>query len=595
MLQQARQYFDIELVDQKICCRPIVKDFQGNLAALKVLETLKRHRLNTRFLLAKENESDNPTAIVAVDIETTALHHSAGDIRLVSVFGEQVQMVTEKVAEVAHLLEDPSVLKVFHNAAFDVTWLTAKGYSVVNYTDTMVMGQILQNTAKSNNTLQALAFTHLGVVLDKTLQDESNWQNELTEQHKQYALKDAEVTFQLYECLKAAIADKHLDVVLHREIAALPALIELSLNGLLFDYDGWSKVLDQLEAEAKDLSQEIPELLGAAELNLNSPKQLIDSLAKDGIVLQSTTDETLAKHEDDHPAIYLLRKYKKIKKQLSTYGEKLQSKIFSDGRLHGQWRLIGTDTSRMTCKQPNLQGLPSIAKPYVKAPPGKCLVIADYSTIELRILAEITQDQELVAAFQQNEDLHAKTARAIFDKTPNDSVTSDERKIGKVINFGLIYGMTPYGLRRKVQAATGQAISLEEAHMFRNKYFELYPGVLRYQDAMLKASYISTLGGRYWSDETAPLSKGAISRFNYPIQGTGAEGLKESLKFLMLHMPPSWKLIAAVHDEIVLEVPEEDGSEAERVLVQSMKQGMQQLISSVPIEIESEVATQWIK
>lgn len=590
----ARKYFDIHLIGNQVHCTPKDHVNQSNGHALSLLLTLKKHKANTVHLLESEKVKGY-SKVVAVDIETTSLMNTEGNIRLVSVYSEEEQIVTENVIEVVSMLKDPMILKVFHNAAFDVTWLKAKGYPVVNYTDTMIMGQILHNTAKSNNTLQALALKYLGTVIDKTLQDETNWQAELTEEHRRYALKDAQITYELYQVLRQKISEKYLDVVLNREIAALPAIIELNVTGIPFDYEGWSKVLDQREMEAIALEKEIFKKLNYESLNLASHTQVKDAFRKAGISLESTSDEVLARYEHQHPAILLLRKYKKLKKQLSTYGKKLKSKISDDDRLRGQWRLIGTDTSRMTCKEPNLQGLPSKAKPYVKAPSGKCFVIADYSNIELRILAEITQDRKLVTAFQNGEDLHEKTARAIFDKAITEKVTSDERKIGKVINFGLIYGMTYYGLQKKIQATTGQAITLDEAQTFRNKYFELYPGVLGYQDRMLKSDVISTLGGRYWSHETTSLKKGGISRFNYPIQGTGAEGLKESLYLLLPLLQPSWKLIAAIHDEVLLEVPVEDGEIAQKILIQAMKQGMQKLIPSIPIEVESNISLNWSK
>lgn len=567
MLKEASQYFKLSVANQKIICSSIDESVLRNPVAIKTLLRLNRHKANTIHLLTQKDEVITP--IFAVDIETTALKPQDGVIRLVGVYGKDHQFATEEVAQVASLLADETKLKVFHNAAFDVSWLKFHGFDVKNFTDTMIMSQVLNNTAKSNNSLQALALHHLGILIDKSLQAGTNWQGELTDEHRAYALKDAEVTYHLYACLKKLLSQKLLDVVVDREIRALPALIELNLNGIPIDYEGWEQVLDQLEGDAGALETEIRRQLNETELNLSSPIQLKQVFEKKGISLLSTTDEVLAKYETQHSAIALLRKYKKLKKQLSTYGEKLKQQMSSDGRLYGQWRLIGTDTSRMSCKEPNLQGLPTLAKPFVKAPEGYTFIVADYSTIELRILAEITQDVEMMAAFKNGEDLHSKTARAIFEKQHDEVVSSDERKIGKVINFGLIYGMTAYGLQKKIEAAIGQSITLEEATHFRNKYFELYPGVLRYQDKMLKAEHIATLGGRYWSDDTTTLKAGAISRFNYPIQGTGAEGLKEALAHLTPLMQPDWSLIAAVHDEIVLQVKTEDAEEAKHVLEKS--------------------------
>jgi DNA polymerase I len=594
MFPKARKYLDIQLEGDRIICNPLVADAFYNPLVIELLQGLRRHRQNTVYVL-KEQDEFQLCPTVAIDIETTALQPQDGDIRLVSVYSEDMQLVTMDPAEVKEILQDAAVKKVFHNAAFDVTWLISKGYPVDNYTDTMVMGQILHNTAKSNNSLQGLALEHLGIVMDKALQADTNWQGELSEQHKQYALMDAKVTYELYHILRQKIAEKHLDVVLDREIGAMPAIVELNLNGLPFDYEAWAVVLGELEEEAIELESYIRQLLNADKLNLSSPLQLIEAFATQGLELESTSDETLAKFESDHLAIESLRKYKKLKKKISTYGEKLRQQIDHDGRVKGQWRLIGTDTSRMSCKKPNLQGLPTIAKQFVKASEGKCFVVADYSTIELRILAELTGDVQLVAAFKNGEDLHKKTARAIFNKDSDEEVTADERKIGKVVNFGLVYGMTAYGLQKKIQSATGQAITLEEAELFRNRYFELYPSVLDFQDRMLKADLIQTLGGRYWSAATSELKKGGISRFNYPIQATGAEGFKVALANLMQGKPSEWRLLAAIHDEIVLEVPEKDAEKATQALIKAMKQGMRTLIPSIPIEIECKTANHWIK
>lgn len=591
---EAKKYFDVQYMYGKVICHPKVKNVYNNAEALKAISTLKQYKTNAIHLLNTE-QVPSMKDVYAIDIETTSLNPRTGEIRLISCWSKDRQFVTKDVAEVAPILQDESKLKVFHNAAFDGLWLITKGYPVVNYTDTMVMSQVYHNKARSNNSLQALSLSHLNIVLDKTLQNDANWQGELTDEHKAYALKDAEVTFKLYQTLRQKVSEKHLDVVLNREINALPAIIELNQHGIPFDYAGWSVVLEELAQESIQLEEEIHDLLEVEDLSLNSPKQLIEAFAKQGLQLESTADEALAKYEVDHVAIQPLRKYKKLKKQMSTYGEKLKQQIDTDGRVRGQWRLIGTNTSRMSCKQPNLQGLPSIAKPYVKAPKGSVFIIADYSTIELRVLAELTQDEALMTAFLDKKDLHKLTARAIFNKADHEVITDDERAIGKIVNFGLVYGMTAYGLQKKIQSATKKAITLQEAENFRKRYFELYPSVLTYQDKMLRASFIQTLGGRYWSKDTTELKPGAISRFNYPVQGTAAEGFKEALALLMNEKPAEWKLIAAIHDEIVLEVPEEAANEAENLLVKIMKQAMQSLVPSVPIEVECNVSHYWAK
>lgn len=591
-LEKVKDVFDLFISENVIQLQPKQPGYQLDAAMLRAIEKLKIHKQNTLHVLLNDATS---TPVIAVDIETTAKHFLDGDIRLISMYSTEMQIVTSDVEEVARILRNPQVRKIFHNAAFDVTWLKAKGFEVMNYTDTMVMAQIVHNTTKSTNSLKALAFEYFGEVLNKDKQSTENWQGEISQEHQEYALKDAEITFRLYQVLAEEIKGKHLDVVLAREVRALPAVIELSLNGIPFDYSGWQVVLDEMQLEVEELENEIKDHFKLPNLLLTSPKQLSDAFATVGIILTSTKEEELAKHESQHPVIAKVCRYKRLKKRITTYGEGLKAKIQPNGRVYGNWRLIGTDTSRMSCNNPNLQGLPTQAKQFVKAPEGKAFIVADYSTIELRILAQITRDEKMVQAFTEGEDLHKKTAQGIFNLDSLEQVSKEERQIGKVVNFGLIYGMTSYGLQKRITAATGKSISLQQAASFRDNYFKFYPSVLRYQDSMLKADVIQTLGGRYWGADLKTLKKGSIARYNYPIQGTGAEGMKNALTLLLGRIPNEWKLIAAIHDEIVLEVPTDEAGVAKEVLQNVMEEGMRSLIPSIPIEIDINICDKWTK
>lgn len=591
-LEKVRRVFDLRVSENVIQLQPKQSVYKADGVVLKAIEKLKLHKQNTLYVLLNDATC---TPVIAVDIETTAKHFLDGDIRLISMYSTERQIVTQEVEEVASILRDPQVRKIFHNAAFDVTWLKAKGFEVMNYTDTMVMAQIVHNTTKSTNSLKALAYEYFGEILNKDKQSTENWQGELSQEHKDYALKDAEITFRLYQVLAEEIKVKHLDIVLAGEIRALPAVIELSLNGIPFDYSGWQVVLDEMQVEVDGLENEIKEHFKLSNLLLTSPKQLLDAFDSIGITLTSTKEEELAKHESKHPVIAKVCRYKRLKKRITTYGEGLKAKIQPNGRIYGNWRLIGTDTSRMSCNNPNLQGLPSQAKQFVKAREGKTFIVADYSTIELRILAQITRDEKMVQAFTEGEDLHKKTAQGIFNLGSLEQVSKEERQIGKVVNFGLIYGMTSYGLQKRITAATGKSISLQQAASFRDNYFKFYPSVLRYQDSMLKADVIQTLGGRYWGADLKALKKGSIARYNYPIQGTGAEGMKNALALLLERKPNEWKLIAAIHDEIVLEVPTDQAELAKEVLQNAMQEGMQQLIPSIRIEIDINICDKWTK
>lgn len=559
----------------------------------EAIAQISKHKVNVLYVLRKPELKYK--IILAMDIETTHVRPQQGVIRMFSIYGEDFQLVSEDLDKVRHLLNDPQVLKVFHNAAFDVTWLRIHGYEVVSYTDTYIMSQIIQNHAKKGHSLKDLAQTKLGMELNKSYQHAANWTGEITEEHKQYALMDAKATYELYLEFERIIKEKHLDIVLDRELKAMDAVIELRMNGMIFDYDGWEKELKIMEEESNQLLDTIRTTLSSPSLNVQSHQQLKQALHAYGIPVEGTADEVLAKFEDQYEVIKVLRRYKKLRKQLNSFGDKLKNAIDNDGRLRGDWKLCGTDTFRMTCKEPNLQGMPGISKPYFKAKDGYSFVVADYSTIELRILAEISKDMELLNAFQNGEDLHEKTAAFVFGKGRDESITPNERKVGKIINFGLVYGMTKWGLQKKINAAIEGSVELHEAEAFRTRYFELYRGVSDYQDQMLKSDIIHTLGGRYWSVDHNMLPEGTIARFNYPIQATCAEGLKEALALFLKGRKPSWQLVAVVHDEVVLEVPNNEISQASQFLKKTMIGGMGSIVKQIPIEVEIKSAKHWVK
>ncbi|WP_438316090.1 DNA polymerase [Sporosarcina sp. FA9] len=592
-LSLVRNFYEINVQDSTIHLSANGKIPKGHVELNQALLKLKRHKTNTYHVLTKPEIGYE--RIIGVDIETTALLPLHGEIKLVSVYGNNTRFVTKDLNEVRDILSDPTVLKIFHNATFDVSWFRAKGYVVNSFVCTFLMSQILNNHVKKGNSLQELAKTKLGMELNKTYQHADNWKGNITEEHKEYALMDAKVAYELYSIFKEAIKQKHLDIVLAREINAMDAIIELNIKGIRFDYDGWEVELQAMQRERDQLLEMIRLELKVPTLNMQSPKQITAALAANGIDVESTKDEVLAKYENQLSSIKDMRQYKKLQKQLSSYGEKIKNAIDKDGRLRGNWKLCGADTFRMTCKEPNLQGMPSISKPYFQSKEGHSFIVADYSTIELRILAEVSQDQELVKAFHEGEDLHNKTAAFIFGNKPIELITPTERKVGKIINFGLVYGMTKWGLQKKINAAIDDPIELYEAEAFRTKYFELYKGVSDYQDQMLKADFIQTLGGRYWKEGHHMLEKGKIARFNYPIQASCAEGLKESLSLFLQGRNASWGLVAVVHDEIVIEVPDSEVEMAKKFLEKSMIGGMSIIVRQVPITVEVKVAKHWVK
>lgn len=546
-----------------------------------------KDRVLQYLLLAKESDKKH---VISVDVETTGLDPRKGMIRLVAWSDGVRTQSSTNLEEVRELLANEEVVKVFHNASFDVLWLETHGCRVENYTDTLVLSQIVNNKVSQDNSLDLLVFKYLGHQMNKQLQHADNWQGELTEEHFRYCEGDAKMTNLLYDALLQQIEKKGLVEVMKREINTLPAIIQLQQTGIPFHFDSWKVELEKMEKEKQQLAQNIMGVFGLPDLNIKSPKQLKTALESEGIYVESTSDEVLAKFEEQHLVIQQIRLYKKLQKRLSAFGDKLKDKMDEDGRIRGNWRLIGANTGRMSCTKPNLQGLPTVAKKYVVAPEGSTFVVADYSQIELRVIAQLSKDKVMMESYQRKEDLHKKTAAAILG-TPIEEVTPEQRAIAKTTNFGLLYGMTAYGLKKRIRAACGLDVSIELAQAFRNGYFQLYQGIRDYQDHLLKTPIIRSVGGRVWSTVDIPL--GEIRRLNYPIQATATEGLKEALFLLMKELPSKWKLAAVVHDEIVLEVPQEEGQNAAQLVERVMIQGMNKLIPQVPIEVDVDVRNQW--
>lgn len=525
---------------------------------------------------------------VAVDIETNHLNFRKGDIKLISIYSEgKYAYVYEDISELKDILEDDNIIKIFHNAIFDVVWLKHNGINVRNYVDTMLMAQILQYEDVS---LKYLTKELFNVDLDKNLQSCENWQSEeLTEAHKQYCLEDSKYTYYLYEALMDEIVAEDLQDVFDREMDVIPAMVELKLNGISLDMKGWANEVKNLESKANDVGKAFKDKIGDDNINLESPKQIIEAFQKNGIPIKSTADEVLAQFEDDYDEVKLLRKYRKLQKNISTFGYKISEYSDNYGVIRPDWKQIGAISGRMSCSKPALQGVPRVMKPYFKAREGKIFIIADYSQVELRVLAEVSKDRTMIEAFNNDKDLHSITASKVFNK-PINEVNDLERRVGKSLNFGIIYGITENGIRNQIRKTTGEEISIQDASAYRLNFFEAYRDVYILQDILLRSQKIKSLGGRRWFNELK-----ANQKLNYCIQGTGADILKESLIEFLRNRNEHWMLCAVVHDEIVIEVPECEVKEALDTLKFSMESGMGKFVKSVPCKVDINISKVWDK
>ena len=372
----------------------------------------------------------------------------------------------------------------------------------------------------------------------------------------------------------------------------------LSKEGALaMDAEKLKSILELARELVDDKSGELRILLNSPSLNPGSPKQLKEALSCVGIEVPNTNQETLKAADEGRiiPAILALRGAEKSAQQ----AESLLDSIESDRRIHGRFEPTGTDTGRFSSKSPNLQniGRGELRDCFI-APPGSCLIVADYSQIELRAAAAIAGETKMVEAYKRGDDLHKLTAAIVLGK-PLGDVTKGDRQLSKAVNFGLLFGQGARGLVRYAATAYGVVISEDEAADIRKAFFRNYDQLHRWHDesnntAEIGVSEVRTVLGRR---RLMPSDADAWQRFtalvNTPVQGSCADGMKKALLLIAARLPESARLISTVHDEVIVEATE---AEAERVLTivrESMVEAMVELFPQVPIEVEAGVCNKW--
>src|SRR5215216_1335006 len=416
-----------------------------------------------------------------------------------------------------------------------------------------------------------------------------------------YAAKDAKVLVPLQEKLAAKVEDEDLKRVTEIEHRALLAIIWMANAGVPFDVEGWRKYLEQVEEEKNRLGLELkrlaPDHPEGKEWNWNSHQQIRKAFGLVGINPPNTKEETLSRC--NHPLARALLQYRSTAKVLGTYGTSLLEKVEEDGRIYASWWQMGAGTGRMACSNPNLQNLPPEARKHVRATEDRALVKADYSQIELRIAAKISADERMLEAFAAGQDIHTITARSITGK---EQVSKEDRKLAKAVNFGLLYGMGPAGLRHYARGSYGVEMTSEEAEHYWRGFFETYPALKAWHDREYRelkkgSAETRTLTGRRRTGVTK-----LTETLNSPGQGSGADGLKVALAYLWERRNecPEAVPILIVHDEIVVECDEGDAEKVEAWLRKAMIDGMNEVLNgpgaegpSVPVEVEVESGRTW--
>ena len=580
-------------------------------------------------------EKLNAADLACVDTETTSLDQMQAQIVGLSfacVAGEGAYLplrhiypgapdqldFDNAIAKLRPWLEDKAKKKLGQNIKYDLHVFANHGIDVQGYVhDTLLQSYVLESHQRHD--MDSLAMRHLNA---KTISfadvagkgaSQIGFEQVSIETATAYSAEDSDVTLQLHGAMYPQIAaEEKLNFVYSKiEIPTSHVLLAIERNGVLID----SALLDKQSGElgVKMLALEAKAFEEAGQpFNLSSPKQLgeilfdkkgIKPLKKTPGGAPSTDEETLAKLAEDHPLPKIILDYRSVAKLKSTYTDKLPRMVNpKTGRVHTNYGQAIAVTGRLSSNDPNLQNIPvrtaegrRIREAFI-APAGSRILSADYSQIELRIMAHLSGDPGLLDAFAKGEDVHRATAAEVFS-VPRDQVSSEQRRYAKVINFGLIYGMSAYGL------ASNLGIENSAAKLYIDKYFARYPGVKAYMDRTRNEAhergYVETVfGRRLWLPDIRSGNQGRRqgaerAAINAPMQGTAADLIK-----LAMIAVQDWlesekletRMIMQVHDELVLEVPE---SELERVKakVPELMSGVAKL--DVPLVAEPGVGMSW--
>lgn len=562
------------------------------------------------------------------DVETTELDPYRGDLRLVQLSnGRNTKVIdlkpfsrrgdlrtTPELAPLRELLASTKQTKIAHNAKFDTKWSAHHlGTDVGGIYDTYLASLLVAaGEGERRHGLADVVQFFLQRTLDKTEQVSDWGRDELTSSQIEYAARDAAIMPEVRERLEERIQADGLAEALRLENECVMPIARMELNGFYLDQGRWREQLERskkAQAKAADELQDMlsagvaqASLFGRAEINLDSQQQVSEALLNLGIpVPDSTRAWQLQPLAEQYPQIAKLLEYRGYAKSCQSFGENILEFIEpATGRIHADFRQIGAPTGRFSCSNPNLQQIPheEVYRRCFTAPEGRKLVIADYSQIELRILADISEDKNFIEAFVSGQDFHASTASQIFG-IGADLVTPDQRSFAKRLNFGVVYGIGASRFARM----TG--LSDRQAEDTLRKYFSTYPRMdewLRMQArGILTDRSVRTRAGRIARmnfDPNDRSSLGAAQRYakNMPIQGTSADILKRALRLLHDDIEKtSAKLVNIVHDEIIVECDASEAEATSAILESAMVRAGREYVKSVPIKVDIHIGDEWKK
>ncbi|MFW6043332.1 MAG: DNA polymerase I [Marinilabiliaceae bacterium] len=550
-----------------------------------------------------------------------AFSFKAGEAYYVPVPKDQKE-AKEIVQRFENVLTDPGILKIGQNLKFDYLMLKRYGVEMQGpFFDTMVAHHLVQPGLKHN--MDYLAETYLDytpVSIENLIgakgKNQGNMRNIDPKEVTEYAGEDADVTLQLKAPLQKELGKYKVEGLFSDiEMPLMKVLAEMEYTGVAIDIGALRSYAQKLKKRIDDLEKQIMEEAGT-EFNVASPRQVgevlfdklkIDDKAKKTKSGQySTSEETLQKLRDRHPIVEHILDHRGLKKLLNTYVEALPKLVNEEtGRLHTSFNQAVVVTGRLSSSNPNLQNIPireeegrEMRKAFVVSNDDYVFFSGDYSQVELRLMAHLSDDRNLLDAFNRGEDIHAATAAKIFNVS-TEEVTSDMRRKAKTANFGIIYGISVFGLSERLNIPRGEAKTIIDG------YFENFPGVKEYMDRVIararEQGYVETMFGRrrYLPDIKSRNSvvRGVAERnaINAPIQGAAADIIKKAMVAVARSFEEKGlqsKMVLQVHDELNFEVLKSELEQVKEIVVNEMQSAVS---LKVPLEVETGAGSNWLE
>jgi DNA polymerase-1 len=519
------------------------------------------------------------------------------------------------------LYEDPEILKVGQNIKYDLEVL--RNYNIElsgPMWDTMIAHYLIQPELRHNMDFMAEAYlkyqtVHIDELIGPRGKNQRSMRDLAPEQVYEYACEDADITLQLKNCLEPMLHEHNCEQLFYdMEMPLMPVLAEMEMNGVCLDTQSLQQTSKDLTTRMNEIEARIYELAGE-RFNISSPKQVGDILFGKMKIIEKpkktktgqyvTSEEVLTQLQGKHEIVAKILAFRGLKKLLSTYVDNLPTLINPrTGHIHTSFNQCITATGRLSSSDPNLQNIPvrgedgkEIRKAFVPEP-GCLFFSADYSQIELRVMAHLSGDENMIRVFTQGHDLHAATASTIYKK-PIDEVTRDERTKSKRANFGIIYGITVFGLAERLD------ISRDEAKLLIDGFFDTFPKVKDYMEQAKaearRQGYVTTLFGRrrYLSDINSQNAtvRGFAERnaINAPIQGTAADIIKVAMIRIYRRFKAEGirsKMILQVHDELNFSVLPEEKERVEKIVLEEMQHAFQM---QVPLVADSGFGQNWLE